>query len=410
MAQSTEERRNNHNAACQRYRDRNLDKIRTSARERMRRARRKDNVENMSSTAITNFTALPQDVDRAYHRRCTPGGSGPTLNAQEVERAVKAALECDRSQDFWSESHLHHAHHMQVLMAMLPPSSEPEYSDSDSSDIHTLPVVTDSSAEEDGCWISDSSETSSDEEREVVLLLTALSDARATQSGSRFWFYHTMSSPRLSPQPFSESSESTQVTMWRFIPHAADIEVLDAIERLAAAQKAVQAAEAFRSKVLATRARKRGGGPASKQQATAAYESALRRLEDCQAELATLTQKNTVQPTLDKNPPATIGDEAMDVDDNEGRQLDMSAAMMVDANSTHAEDDGMASAFDPDAKDDGMSTHNHDAEDDGEASTHDHVKDDGADGEAQDDGVAEVDGEAGEDGVDGVDGEAGEDG
>ncbi|KAG6808895.1 hypothetical protein H0H92_002434 [Tricholoma furcatifolium] len=167
MAQSTEERRRNHNAACQRYRDRNLDKIRASARERMRslRARRKDNVENMSSTAITNFAMLPQDVDRAYHRRRTPGGSGPTSNAQELERAVKAALDCDR-----------YAHNMQVLMATLPPSSEPEYSDSDSSDIHTLPVVTDSSAEEDGCWISDSSETSSDEEREVVLLLTAVSD------------------------------------------------------------------------------------------------------------------------------------------------------------------------------------------------------------------------------------------
>ncbi|KAG6808003.1 hypothetical protein H0H92_005721, partial [Tricholoma furcatifolium] len=235
MAQSTEERRNNHNAACQRYRDRNLDKIRTSARERMRRARRKDNVENMSSTAITNFAALPQDEDRAYHRRRTPGGSGPILNAQEVERAVKAALECDRSQDFRSESHLHHAHNMQVLMATLPPSSEPEYSDSDSSDIHTLPVVTDSSTDEDGCSISDSSETSSNEEREVVLLLTALSD---------------------------------------------------------------------NSKWLKVYIRK--------QKATAAYKSALRRLEDYQAELATLTQKNTVQPTLDKNPPATIGDEAMD--------------------------------------------------------------------------------------------------
>ncbi|KAG6824766.1 hypothetical protein H0H92_005871, partial [Tricholoma furcatifolium] len=223
-----------------------------------------------------------------------------------------------------------------------------------------------------------------------------------------------MSSPRLSPQPFSESNESTQATMWRFIPHAADIEVLDAMERLAMAQKAVEAAEAFRSKVLATRGRKRGGGPASKQKATAAYESALRRLEDCQAELATLTQKDTVQPTLDKNPAATIGNEAMDVDDNEGRQSEMSAAMMVDANSTHdndAEDDGMASTFDPDAEDDGMVTHDHDAEDDGEATTHDHdVEDDGADGEAGDDEVAEVDGEAGEDGVDGVDGEAGEDG
>ncbi|KAG6824767.1 hypothetical protein H0H92_005872 [Tricholoma furcatifolium] len=177
MAQSTEQRRQNHNAACQRYRDRNLDKSRASARERMRRlrARRKENVEHISSTATTNFATLPQDVDRPYYRTRAPGGGPSTLNVQELERAVKAALECDRS-DFKSESELHRAH-MQLLMATLPPSSEPEYSDSDSSDIHTLPVVTDSSsAEDDGCSISDSSETSSDEEREVVLLLTALSD------------------------------------------------------------------------------------------------------------------------------------------------------------------------------------------------------------------------------------------
>ncbi|KAG6809431.1 hypothetical protein H0H92_000286 [Tricholoma furcatifolium] len=168
MAQSTEERRRNHNAACQRYRDRNLDKSRASARERMRRlrARQKENIENMSSTAT-----LPQDVDPANHYTRTPGGVGPTFNAQELEWA---ALECDRA-ELKSESELHCAH-MQLLMATLPPSSEPEYSDSDSSDIHTLPVVTDSSAEEDGCWISDSSETSSDEEHEVLLLLTAISD------------------------------------------------------------------------------------------------------------------------------------------------------------------------------------------------------------------------------------------
>ncbi|KAG6809432.1 hypothetical protein H0H92_000287 [Tricholoma furcatifolium] len=183
-----------------------------------------------------------------------------------------------------------------------------------------------------------------------------------------------MSSP-LSPQPCSESSESTQAT---------NIEVLDAMERLAIAQKAVEAAEAFRSKVLATRGRKRGGGPASKQKATAAYESALRRLEDCQAELATLTQKSTIQPTSDRDPAATIGDVAMDVDDNEDRQPEMPVAMVTpDANaedvdiestaqhgaSSHdidAEDDAVASTYDPNADDDRMvSIHDDDAEDDG---------------------------------------------
>ncbi|KAG6821845.1 hypothetical protein H0H92_000532 [Tricholoma furcatifolium] len=97
MAQSTEERRQKHNAACQRYRDRNLDKYRTSARERMRRlrARRK---EDLSTTgASDNFRNKP-----------TPS----TLNTQELE--------------------------MQLLMATLPPSSEPDYSDSDVSDIHKL--------------------------------------------------------------------------------------------------------------------------------------------------------------------------------------------------------------------------------------------------------------------------------
>ncbi|KAG6826914.1 hypothetical protein H0H92_013912 [Tricholoma furcatifolium] len=171
MAQSTEEQRLNHNAACQR----NLDKYRTSARERMRRlrARRK---EELSSTTGANYTTVQQDeINSSYNVR-TPG-IGSTFNTQDLEYTVQPALVALEGDSSDVKGGLHSAH-MELLMATLPPSSEPDYSDSEASDIHELPAVT-SSSDDDRCWLSESNSDSSDDEREVVLLLTTFSDSDA---------------------------------------------------------------------------------------------------------------------------------------------------------------------------------------------------------------------------------------
>ncbi|KAG6823266.1 hypothetical protein H0H92_010815 [Tricholoma furcatifolium] len=174
MPQSAEEQRQKHNAACQRYRDRNPDKYRTSARERMRRlrARRKED----SSTTEANYRTVPQDeLDTSYNIG-TPG-IGSTLNTQDLEYAVKPALFALEG-DCSDVKGGRHSGHMQLLMATLPPSSKPDYSDSEASDIHELPAVT-SSSDDDFPWLSESNSDSSDDEREVVLLLTTFSDSDA---------------------------------------------------------------------------------------------------------------------------------------------------------------------------------------------------------------------------------------
>ncbi|KAG6806756.1 hypothetical protein H0H92_008556 [Tricholoma furcatifolium] len=170
MPQSAEEQRQKHNAACQR----NPDKYRTSARERMRRlrARRKED----SSTTEANYRTVPQDeLDTSYNIG-TPG-IGSTLNTQDLQYAVKPALFALEGDCSDVKGGLHSGH-MQLLMATLPPSSEPDYSDSEASDIHELPAVT-SSSDDDFPWLSESNSDSSDDEREVVLLLTTFSDSDA---------------------------------------------------------------------------------------------------------------------------------------------------------------------------------------------------------------------------------------
>ncbi|KAG6806289.1 hypothetical protein H0H92_011923, partial [Tricholoma furcatifolium] len=155
MAQSLEERRQNHVRACQRYRERNLEKMRERARERMRRLRAE------RKEAVPSTSSAPQKY--------------PTFNFTDeaVAAAVKATLTAWNEDGPNVEMDLQAAHaHMRSLMDNLPPSSDASDSDStcsDMSDVRILPEVTSSSDEDSGFDTysenEDAEGSSSDDER-----------------------------------------------------------------------------------------------------------------------------------------------------------------------------------------------------------------------------------------------------
>ncbi|KAG6808006.1 hypothetical protein H0H92_005715 [Tricholoma furcatifolium] len=170
MTQSVEERRQSHIRACHRYRLKNLERMRASARERMRRLRA-----DRKGETRTTPTATPQNL---------------YLTTEALTAAVKAALAAFNEGGSELADYFRTAQR-QTNMVDLPPSSEPDYSDScsETSDPQFLPEVTCSSDEENSdshfddyteTWSSDDEQfwetSSSDDEREVAIMLLAWAD------------------------------------------------------------------------------------------------------------------------------------------------------------------------------------------------------------------------------------------
>ncbi|KAG6810150.1 hypothetical protein H0H92_013090 [Tricholoma furcatifolium] len=283
MPQTVDERRANHILACQRYRERNPDKSRASAKERMRRnpdksrASAKERMRRLrerrkEEIAASSDLYRPADttaLQPAHSIECPSQSSRGALflegNVASAVARAESALRAGNNDFLDVDSD---RVQMRSLSDVLPPSSEPEYSDSDESDIHYLPPVTTSSDDEDHCgdFIHEDDTSSINEERSVV----------------------------------------------------------EATRRLAAAQEALTSAESMRSKVMAIPLKKRGGGTANKQNATRLYQSALQAFNARKAELAILTQDLTqiTRPSADPGQVATLD---MDVDQAQGVENDVEA-------------------------------------------------------------------------------------
>ncbi|KAG6827543.1 hypothetical protein H0H92_011350 [Tricholoma furcatifolium] len=311
MAQSVEERRQKRIQACQKYRDRNQEKMRASARERMRclRARRKEE------------------------------------NQQNLNVAIENVILAATNEGVFDHTESFDATQRQSIIDNLPPSSEPEHSDSSSdiSDPQFLPEVTCSSDEEDSDWRFDvcqpsSSEdgcldvwetSSSDDERSVPAFMIGAQSLKRVKTMWKFeqlelkiqcdkdkykktigrkklplpnvQFIASMSSPVssqrqvLSSQPGNTNGMIDAV--WRYVTNRIVVEFLEAKRRLATAHEALKAADAIRSKVLAIPLKRKGGGAARKQVAAAAYESALQAFRDCQAEVSALAGSHSQSST-----------------------------------------------------------------------------------------------------------------
>ncbi|KAG6822164.1 hypothetical protein H0H92_015023, partial [Tricholoma furcatifolium] len=149
MPLSTEERRDNHNRACQKYRKRNLEKLRASARERMRRLRahRKDEQHSTTSSmpqsiydAVLTSEDLPAAVKAALIMALNQRRPVTEIadSSDHLPAAVKAALIMALNQRRPDVADDVHAEQRRSILDNLPPSSEPEYSDShsDVSDVH----------------------------------------------------------------------------------------------------------------------------------------------------------------------------------------------------------------------------------------------------------------------------------
>ncbi|KAG6824457.1 hypothetical protein H0H92_006834 [Tricholoma furcatifolium] len=140
MPLSIEQQVKNHNTACEKYRKKNLEKLRATARERMcrLRAQRKDDEEittsrnNELSLSHNDLAAAVGAALMALHQH------GPNIDGTEQRRS---------------------------MLDDLPPSSEPDYSDSasDISDVGILPEVT-SDDDEESDWYAKAKDVSTSEE------------------------------------------------------------------------------------------------------------------------------------------------------------------------------------------------------------------------------------------------------